>query len=462
MRGRPGACSIRRTSARDRGAAGLRAGRLRPADEAQAGASSSSWPTSSSTADDRAPSAFDEFVAEHPEVASLRLLPGGRRAPRPGLADPGRRRLERGREDAGHRPTGLSLSPLCPVAGRRAAPGPGRRRPATRAWPGISTSRSASTSTASTSGATATPSPPAPASAARPTRSSPRGRTGASRPSTPTASASRAIAYLIASFRNHLRYANALRIDHVMGLHRLFWIPNGAEAKDGAFVSTPAEEIYAILSRRVAPPLRLARRRGPRDRPARGRRGDEAAQRPGDVRRPVRGPARPGPAAPRGRPRRPSPASTPTTCPPSPRSGGASTSTIARTSASSTPNGSRPRRMVRDEQRRAVVEFLQAEGMLEPTPRPTTPGRSSGPPGTGWPPRRRASCSLNLEDLWLETESQNTPNTYLRAAQLAAEAPPGLRAVRRRPGRPPDLRASTSSGLRSRPGPRHDHSQYGG
>ena len=54
--------------------------------------------------------------------------------------------------------------------------------------------------------------------------------------------------YLIASFRNHLRYANALRIDHVMGLHRLFWIPDGAEAKYGAFVETPSAEIYAILS----------------------------------------------------------------------------------------------------------------------------------------------------------------------------------------------------------------------
>ncbi len=55
-------------------------------------------------------------------------------------------------------------------------------------------------------------------------------------------------AYLIASIRAHLKYANALRIDHVMGLHRLFWIPTGAEARMGAFVSTPSEEIYAILS----------------------------------------------------------------------------------------------------------------------------------------------------------------------------------------------------------------------
>lgn len=55
-------------------------------------------------------------------------------------------------------------------------------------------------------------------------------------------------AYTIAYIRNHLRYARMLRIDHVMGLHRLFWIPNGCNGDQGAYVDYPADEIYAILS----------------------------------------------------------------------------------------------------------------------------------------------------------------------------------------------------------------------
>jgi len=54
--------------------------------------------------------------------------------------------------------------------------------------------------------------------------------------------------HLIACLSHHLEHAGVLRIDHVMQLHRLFWVPQGMEAKDGVYVKYPAEELYAILS----------------------------------------------------------------------------------------------------------------------------------------------------------------------------------------------------------------------
>jgi 4-alpha-glucanotransferase len=54
--------------------------------------------------------------------------------------------------------------------------------------------------------------------------------------------------YVIAFIRNHLQYARLLRIDHVMGLHRLYWIPDELEGDKGVYVEYPAEELYAILS----------------------------------------------------------------------------------------------------------------------------------------------------------------------------------------------------------------------
>lgn len=54
-------------------------------------------------------------------------------------------------------------------------------------------------------------------------------------------------AYLAACLRHHLEQAGLLRIDHVMQLHRLFWLPEGMGAADGVYVTYPAEELYALL-----------------------------------------------------------------------------------------------------------------------------------------------------------------------------------------------------------------------
>ena len=53
--------------------------------------------------------------------------------------------------------------------------------------------------------------------------------------------------YLRASLARHLSVAGCLRIDHVMGLHRLYWIPDGGDATDGVYVHYPVNEVYAVL-----------------------------------------------------------------------------------------------------------------------------------------------------------------------------------------------------------------------
>lgn len=53
--------------------------------------------------------------------------------------------------------------------------------------------------------------------------------------------------YLIACLRHHLRHAGVLRVDHVMALHRLYWIPRGTSPKEGVYVRYPERELHAIF-----------------------------------------------------------------------------------------------------------------------------------------------------------------------------------------------------------------------
>jgi 4-alpha-glucanotransferase len=60
----------------------------------------------------------------------------------------------------------------------------------------------------------------------------------------------RALGYapFIETIRASLRPGGALRIDHVMGLFRLFWIPHGLPPAEGAYVRYPADEFLAIVA----------------------------------------------------------------------------------------------------------------------------------------------------------------------------------------------------------------------
>jgi 4-alpha-glucanotransferase len=52
----------------------------------------------------------------------------------------------------------------------------------------------------------------------------------------------------IAALRANMRHAGVLRIDHVMSLQRLYWVPRGQSAVNGAYVTYPFAELLRLVA----------------------------------------------------------------------------------------------------------------------------------------------------------------------------------------------------------------------
>jgi 4-alpha-glucanotransferase len=68
-------------------------------------------------------------------------------------------------------------------------------------------------------------------------------------PFNPHALAAKDFAPLREVMRSALRHAGAIRIDHVLGLKRVFMIPQGCAAADGAYVRFPFEQALQVIAR---------------------------------------------------------------------------------------------------------------------------------------------------------------------------------------------------------------------
>ena len=66
-------------------------------------------------------------------------------------------------------------------------------------------------------------------------------------PVLPAASRAEGHRYLAASVAHQASIAGVLRVDHVMAMSRLYWIPDGMTLAEGTYVDYPRDELFAVL-----------------------------------------------------------------------------------------------------------------------------------------------------------------------------------------------------------------------
>ena len=69
--------------------------------------------------------------------------------------------------------------------------------------------------------------------------------------------------------RASMRHAGAIRLDHVLGLKRLYLVPQGFTARDGVYVQMPFEALLAVTARKALRTAVRRDRRRPRHRAGR-------------------------------------------------------------------------------------------------------------------------------------------------------------------------------------------------
>jgi 4-alpha-glucanotransferase len=67
-------------------------------------------------------------------------------------------------------------------------------------------------------------------------------------PFNPIALRQAAYAPFIGVMRENMRHAGALRLDHAMALQRLYWVPPGCAADQGAYVRYPVDDLFRLVA----------------------------------------------------------------------------------------------------------------------------------------------------------------------------------------------------------------------